>query len=151
MTATVAPAATSLPRRVRVRRVRGEFVRWLPDIRDSRGFARLLGMSPAPFPGAGRDEREQMLPAVRRRLNDPDRSRRDRHISSSRRIRSSIGGCVLNSFSSGPMPSPWIREGWLSHRWAVALLAERIGIPDAAPILRSALARPGGYRVSSAP
>jgi hypothetical protein len=49
------------------------------------------------------------------------------------------------------MPSPWIRDGWFNHRCAVALFAERIGIPDAAPIFRSALASPGGYRVSNAP
>jgi hypothetical protein len=47
----------------------------------------------------------EMLPADRRALNDQD------HISSSRRILSEIGGCVLNSFSREPMPSPSIREG----------------------------------------
>ena len=65
------------------------------------------------------------------------------YISSRMRIRSWIGGWVENSFSSHPICSPGTLDGWDSHRCAVALLADRMGVWLAA-ILRSAAARPGG-------
>src|SRR5437867_2433301 len=74
----------------------------------------------------------EMLATERDLLND---RRRKLHISSRRLIRSARGGCVLNSFSSAPILSPSTREGWLSHRCAVALLAERIAVGLAASFL----------------
>ena len=78
-----------------------------------------------------------MLPAGRASLNEVWQ---ERHISSRRRIRSAIGGCVENSRPRGPIRSPWIRDGWLSHRWAVALLAERMGMLPAAALKKIAAA-----------
>ena len=57
---------------------------------------------------------------------------------------------VENSRSIVEFFSPGMREGWLSHRWAVALLAERIAV-GAVSSLCSAEINPGGYRVSKAP
>jgi hypothetical protein len=56
----------------------------------------------------GRTPDRRMLPAGRASLNEV---RQERHISSRRRILSSIGGWVENSRSSGPIRSPWIRDG----------------------------------------
>ena len=61
-----------------------------------------------------------------------------------------MGGWVEKSRSNQWAPSPGTRDGWFSQRWAVALFATRMGVLSPA-ILRSALARPGGYRVRSAP
>src|SRR5262245_10928108 len=45
------------------------------------------------------------------------------YISSSRRMRSWMGGCVENMPSHQWYPSPCTREGWFNHRCAVALFA----------------------------
>ena len=149
-TATVTPAATSLPRRVRVRRARGEFVRWVPTSRLP-GFAGGDGGCRGLARGSRPWQRGQMLPGVQRRLNDPGRTRSDRHISSRRRIRSSIGGCVENSFSNVARPLARHARGLVEPqvRGGVVRRAHRDRRRRA--ILRSAATSPGGYRVSSAP
>ena len=65
------------------------------------------------------------------------------HISWRRLIRSSIGGWVEKSFSIRLVSGPGTREGWSSHRCAVALFAERIAW-GASRIFSSALISPGG-------
>src|SRR5919109_620718 len=119
----------------------------LPSFRErhrsnlrSRSFAR-KGPSPGPRPSLAPDRRPTKHPA------DP---RRERHISSSRRIRSASGGWVENSRSIAPVRSPSNREGWFSQRWAVALFAERIAVGACCNFF-SAPTNPGGYRVSIAP
>ena len=57
-------------------------------------------------------------------------------------MRSSIGGCVENSFSIRPVCCPSMRDGWSNHRCAVALFADRIACGASAIFLR-ALMRPG--------
>src|SRR5512134_1460992 len=84
-----------------------------------------------------------MLDPGSRRSKHLGAVRHERHISSRRWIRSAIGGCVAKILSIGPSFSPSMRDGWESHRWAVALFAECIAVGDAA-ILRNAAARPGG-------
>src|SRR6185503_14163603 len=70
-----------------------------------------------------------------------------RHIASRRRMRSAIGGCVSKSPSMARGAS---FSGFAKYKDAVALLATSSASLSAA-ILRSALANPGGYRVSRAP
>src|SRR6185295_16440089 len=73
--------------------------------------------------------------------------RRRHHIASRRRMRSAIGGCVSKSPSMARGAS---FSGFAKYKDAVALLATSSASLSAA-ILRSALASPGGYRVSRAP
>src|SRR5436853_3853620 len=72
--------------------------------------------------------RTAMLPPPEAGLNHFRGTPQLLHISSRRRMRSASGGCVENSRSSLEVSSPGIREGWESHRCAVALFAERIAV-----------------------
>ncbi len=111
--------------------------------RDLLEGRRVVEDGEAPSGLRSRADRAVMLTARFGHLNDLGRTGRERHISSRRRIRSAIGGCVENSFSIALVPSPGTREGWSSHRCAVALLAACIAWGAASIFFRAATS-PGG-------